>query len=310
MAVLFVLGIRVCGVIPNERNTIWARWIPTLMLGSADDRNSGESLSPGQEAFSEHAEQWADYTRSPKGRLRQRIVLHHLLRHLDSYQPGIRVLDAGGGTGEYTLALAQRGDRVCLLDFSQEMLQIALGIVEADAPSVMENIEFYCLRVEEATDHFPPESFDLILCHTFLEYVEEPMQALRSLATLLVPRGLISLLLANPFSDALRWALSKKDLERSLLCLRERVSQADLFGLTRRTIPLETVYEALAQIGVHVLGEYGVRVFADYLSGVEFSNDEFYAQLWRLEVAASELDPYKRISRYTHVVGVKSPAES
>ena len=177
------------------------------MQESIGDHNAAERLTPGQKAFSEHAEDWVDYTRTPVGRLRLQIVLHHLLRHLDSYQPGIRVLDAGGGTGAYALALAQRGDRVCLLDFSQKMLQTARGIIEADAPSALVDIEFCCLGVEEAADYFPAESFDLVLCHTLLEYIEDPIQALRSLATFLIPGGLISLLLTNPCSEALRWAL-------------------------------------------------------------------------------------------------------
>ena len=264
-------------------------------------------------AFDARAEAWEDYTATPLGRLRQKLTLRYLAQHLGSLPRSLKVLDAGGGTASYALPLARQGHQVCLLDFSAEMLAIARQKVELLDPSLLEQVDFYQAPVEETPRLFPQDHFDLILCHTLLEYVSEPWEVLRALTTVLRPRGLISLLFANSYADALRWTLTREDLERALLALRprsgqalrERVSSADLFGLPRRTFPTEVVQEAMAQAGVEMLAEYGVRIFADYLPVEKLADPEFFARLLKLETAAGNLHPYRLIARYIQLLGRK-----
>ena len=240
-------------------------------------------------AFDAKAEDWEDYTSTPLGQLRQVLTLRYLAQHLESLPRNLRVLDAGGGTGSYAIPLAAQGHRVCLLDFSAQMLAIARRQAEQLDSSLMERMDFCCATVEEIPDLFSLNRFDLVLCHTLLEYVLGPHEVLRILTTVLRPRGLISLLFANPYADALRWVLAKGDLEKARLALRERVSSADLFGLPRRTFPTEVVQEAMAQAGVEMLAEYGVRIFADYLPAEKLADPEFFARLLELADRAGAL---------------------
>jgi S-adenosylmethionine-dependent methyltransferase len=257
-------------------------------------------------AFDAKAEAWEDYTATPLGWLRQELTLRYLAQHLGSLPRSLKVLDAGGGTASYALPLAQQGHQVCLLDFSARMLAIARQRVEQLDPSLLEQMDFCQAPVEETPRLFPPDHFDLILCHTLLEYVSEPWEVLRALTTVLRPRGLISLLLANPYADAMRWALARVDLEKARLALRERASSADLFGLPRRVCPAEAVREAITQAGVEVVAEYGVRIFADYLPAEKLADVEFFAHLLELETAAGALHPYRLIGRYVHLLGRKA----
>ncbi len=257
-------------------------------------------------AFDRKAEAWEDYTATPLGWLRQELTLRHLSPPLGSLPRSWKVLDAGGGTGSYALPLARQGHQVCLLDFSARMLAIARQKVEQFDPSLRQRMDFCRALVEETPDLFPPGHFDLVLCHTLLEYVSEPQEVLQALTTVLRPGGLLSLLFANPYADALRWALVREDLEKARLALRERVSSADLFGLPRRTFPTEVVQEAMSQAGVEVVAEYGVRIFADYLPAEKLADPEFSARLLELEMAAGALSPYRLIARYTHLLGRKS----
>jgi S-adenosylmethionine-dependent methyltransferase len=259
-------------------------------------------------AFDAKAEAWEDYTATPLGWLRQELTLRYLAQHLGSLPRSLKVLDAGGGTASYALPLAQQGHQVCLLDFSARMLAIARQRVEQLDPSLLEQMDFCQAPVEETPRLFPPDHFDLILCHTLLEYVSEPWEVLRALTTVLRPGRLISLLFANSYADALRWVLVKGDLEKARLALRERVSSADLFGLPRRTFPTEVVQEAMAQAGVEMLAEYGVRIFADYLSAEKLADPAFFARLLELETVAGTLHPYKLIARYTQLLGRKPEA--
>ncbi len=54
-------------------------------------------------------------------------TLEPLLAELAHLSPGSQVLDIGGGTGNYAVAMAGRGYDVSVLDRSTEMLAVAAG---------------------------------------------------------------------------------------------------------------------------------------------------------------------------------------
>ncbi len=56
--------------------------------------------------------------------------------------------------------------------------------------------------------HFLPGSFDVVLCHGVLMYVEEPDPMLAGLARMLAPGGLLSLLVRNADALAMRPGLA------------------------------------------------------------------------------------------------------
>jgi S-adenosylmethionine-dependent methyltransferase len=270
----------------------------------ADSRTQGEPAAT-EKAFGEHAKEWDDYTRAPLGRLRERLVLHHLGQELQRRAPGGNVLDAGGGTGGYALALARQGYRVCLLDFATEMLELARQRLLSEDTVALERIEFCCLPVEDLPRRFAPRHFDVVLGHTLLEYLERPMRALGDLASALKVGGVMSLLLANSPSEVLTSVWGKRDPQRALQALTGPVDHTDLFGLPRRAISLRSVYRQFERTEVQPLAEYGVRIFADYLPRDLLADPQFSEQLWQLELAASELPVYADIARYKHILAVR-----
>jgi ubiquinone/menaquinone biosynthesis C-methylase UbiE len=185
------------------------------------------------------------------------------------------------------------------------MLDIARHKAEELDRSVLERMEFCQASIEEVAGLFSPGCFDLVLCHTLLEYVPEPREVLRVLITVLRTGGLLSVLFVNPSAEVLRSVLAKGDLDRALLSLREGVSSSGVFGVSRHSYPMEVVREALVDAGAEVAAQYGVRVFADYLPGGKLSNPEFSARLQELEREVGTLDPYRLIARYIHLVGRK-----
>jgi S-adenosylmethionine-dependent methyltransferase len=260
-----------------------------------------------QAAFDVKAQQWDVYSRAPLGRLRCDLTLHYLGRHLDRPKP-LTVLDAGAGTGSYAFPLAQQGHRVCLLDFSAQMLEVARQNAQALAPDLLARVDFRQAPAQEVPTLFGPDHFDLILCHTLLEYVSEPRAILQALVAALKPGGLLSLLVVNPHSDALRWALAKEDLREAHQALGQTRSSTTLFGLNRHVYAWQTLRETLAELGMEAVATYGVRIFADYLDADKLADPAFMSELWALERDAGLMAPYAQIARYSLLVSEKPEA--
>ncbi|HET7089363.1 MAG TPA: methyltransferase domain-containing protein [Anaerolineae bacterium] len=252
-----------------------------------------------RKAFDSKAQAWDDYTRTPMGRLREELTLRYLSRHLPDPARAPLVLDAGGGTGGLAIALARRGFRVHLLDAAPAMLDIARSRARPGDP-----IEYHAGPVEAVDRLFSPAFFDVVVCHTLVEYVHDPAVTIQQLCHVLKTGGLLSLEYVNRYADALRMALTKAQFSEARRAFDGAASQADLFGVPRRTFSQDEAHTMLSAAGVEPIAEYGVRIFADYLADGQWQTDETaYADLVALEEAASTRDPYRSIARYGLVVG-------
>jgi len=107
----------------------------------------------------------------------------------DFVGPGDRALEIGCGTGTLALMMAQRGATVVAIDVSHPMLAEARRKV--DEAGLTEAIEFHMMDASELTDHFPPASFDVLVCTlTFSEFSRETQRyVLDEAVQLLRPGG-------------------------------------------------------------------------------------------------------------------------
>ena len=117
------------------------------------------------------------------------------------------VLDVGCGQGTITLGLAEAAGHVIGVDLSEE--EFAEGRRWA-AEHEIENVEFQVGSVDALA--FPADHFDACLCHSMLETLDRPLDALIELKRTLKPHGVIGvacveyggLVLAGPEEDVLR----------------------------------------------------------------------------------------------------------
>lgn len=252
--------------------------------------------SPGQDLqhiFDQKAQEWLRYTASPGGRLRHIVILHHLQMHAPPRPQD--VLDAGGGTGEIALDLAREGHTVTFLDISPAMIE------QAQSRSAGLKVDFVRAAVDQIPELFERESFDLVLCHSLLEFVKDPQVLLWQLMRVMRPNGLLSVVVGNRHHFPLRAALLQQDFHQARVALDLEIPATDLFGLPRRTFYAEEMRRMLQACGGRIVGEYGVRVFFDLLSEApELSQD-----LVALELAASSRLPFRRVARFIHFIAEK-----
>jgi S-adenosylmethionine-dependent methyltransferase len=253
--------------------------------------------------FDLNVEQWLLYSDSVKGRLRNELAWHHVKQQLGSIGEPLRVLDAGCGLGDMAVPLLDRVEKLVLLDFSEKMIEGAKSRLEKYPAADQARITFVHAHVEELESALPRCSFNLIICHNTLEYVEEPRSVLVTLVERLAARGLLSLLVANCFSDALKFALAKFDLAGARLALHSKNSTADLFhNAPKRTFSLEDLDGMAGSLGLEVAARHGIRIFSDYLPETVTKDPGNYQLLFELEKEAASDFPYIQVARYIQVI--------
>lgn len=232
---------------------------------------------------------------SLRGRVRTEVVHRQLLEHLAP--PPARVVDVGGGAGTQSLPLALLGYDVTILDPSRSMLDRAL----ADAAAEGASVRLVEGRGEDAVALLGGETFDAVLCHGVVMYLDDPGTLLDALAALAAPGGVVSIVATN------RDALADRPARRGDWPEAARLFDADRYvnglGIDARADTPEAVAAELAARGLTPVAWYGVRVFTDAWRP-ETPDDDADAVL-AVEWEATRRDPYRRLSRLFHLVATR-----
>lgn len=185
------------------------------------------------------AQAWAVLTSNePVGRIRATVragrtqMRNTLLSWLPENMQGLRLLDAGCGTGALSLEAAKRGARVVAIDLSPTLVELAEQRMRLDHPSLSKSIEF------RSGDMLDPElgEFDHVvamdsLIHYGASDIRKALAALslRTRSSMLVTYAPRTTLLAAMHSVG-RW-FPKSDRSPSLV----PVARTELMSLIGQT---------------------------------------------------------------------------
>jgi rSAM/selenodomain-associated transferase 1 len=257
-----------------------------------------------QSKWNRGATRYADYAETRTGRMRFILTGETLERHLPDTQ--INILEVGFGIGELAVRLAKQGHRVVGCDSSPEMVRMASERATRLSPQNRARLDLRKLDLVEAAHVFMPGSFQCLVLHTVLDYLEEPLASLEALLPLLSPGGILSVVRINHVSDVLRAALDQQDPKAALQLMGNRSTYSNLFDLTARATTLIDAVTDLESLDLHVVGTYGLRIFADYLPTALLNDSSRWEEVLHLERACCDVAPYNAFGRYVHVVAKKS----
>lgn len=263
--------------------------------------------TPVSIAFAQGASAYKKYLDSPHGRLRLEIAWRQLSNFVEkAYGPHPRpfhVLDLGCGTGEVALRLAARGHVVTLLDSVAEMLDLAADTLRRMHQRPPIAPAFVHASIEDAPDLFEGKTFDLLLCHTVVEYFPQPESALIPVRSLLKPGGFLSLVTLNGSQEPFRLAIRDHKLDEARKALAGGGAKDSLFGLPRKSMVSDDVRAQLEASGIEVIAHEGIVVFSDYLPSSVLEDDSGFTTLLNLEVEAGTRSPFNELARYLHFWG-------
>lgn len=230
-----------------------------------------------------------------KGDIRLAVIWRDLLAAVPALTQGspLRILDTGGGLGQFSIRTAELGHRVTYNDLSAQMLSLAQA--EAGQAGVEKKITWHQGEYQNLENQLEGP-FDLIFCHAMAEWLAQPEQLIARLEPMLAENGTVSLTFYNQHS------LVYRNLIRGNFKVLENPFEAHGGSLTPGT-PLDPALmeKWVADAGLHITNNTGIRVFHDYVT-TDRGGHRDPASVLEMELKYSLLEPYKAMGRYIHLL--------
>lgn len=214
----------------------------------------------------------------------------------------LRILDVGAGLGQIAIELATQGHSVVINDISANMLEKA----QANAKRVKEDldIKWYVCPYQELPEKLTTEDddkFDLIMCHALLEWLAEPAEVMDFFNQHLNDNGALSLCFYNPASFDYRNLIMGNF---NLLDNTDYKADNKKSLTPNHPVAKEEVESWLATHHYQIVRSSGLRVFHDYAPLKRGGHNDPEAVI-RMELRYSQLEPYKWLGRYLHILATR-----
>ncbi len=251
------------------------------------------------ERFQHGAQEYAAYLDTFEGKLRADLAfatLEDFLPPLQANKPR-HALDVGSGTGAAAVRLAGLGYNVTQLDSSQAMLDVARRA--AEEAGVLSKVTLRRGDAGQLTNLFPAGSFDVILCHNLLEYVDDPTMVLRGAAhALRDSSAILSIVTRNRAGEVFKAAIQTGDLTAAEATLTADWGFESLYGGRVRLFTSHSLQDMLQAASLEFIGKQGIRVLADYLPP-RISRSAEYPRILELERKLGSRPEFAAVARYT-----------
>ncbi|WP_241606989.1 tRNA uridine 5-oxyacetic acid(34) methyltransferase CmoM [Rosenbergiella australiborealis] len=233
-----------------------------------------------------------------KGRIRQVILWEELEAILATLpKTALSILDAGGGIGQISAGLAQRGHRITLCDVSEQMLiRAKQHAQERGVESQMTFIQTPAQDVGRQLD----SPVDVVLFHAVLEWIAEPEKTLAALFDTLSPGGVLSLMFYNVHGLTLQnLTLGNFGYLKAHMKKRKKKTLSPDYPRDPAEVELW-----LRNLGFEIESKAGIRVFSDLIRDLPPSaNGE--EGIIEMERRYSRQEPFMSLGRYIHVTARK-----
>jgi SAM-dependent methyltransferase len=240
-----------------------------------------------------------------RGSVRNAVVWHNVraaLADLSSTlgRGRLDILDAGGGTGGFAVPLAELGHQVTVVDASPD----SLAALERRAAEAAVTNQIRGLQGDAATllEVVGAAEFDVAICHSVLEIVDDPAATLTAIAATVRSGGLVSVVTANAVAAVLHRAIAGR-FDEALHALRDPLGRYAAGDPLPRRFSLPELQALVSSSGLSVVAVHGARVFADVVPpGLLDGDPQTVEALVTLELEAAQVPALRDIATALHVL--------
>jgi SAM-dependent methyltransferase len=198
------------------------------------------------------------------------------------------------------MQLAGRGYEVVAIDSSQRLLGVLRDSLRSD-DAIAARVETIDGEISALPELVSGTTFDVVLCHGVLMYFDDPEPVLDLLADRVEAGGVLSLLVRNRDSLAMRPGTAGRWSEA--LAAFDATTYVNRLGVQARADRLEDLEAGLARRGLSLSAWYGVRVFTDNaVSGKTPPSSHDLLEIIAAEERAGATDPYRAVAPLLHLV--------
>ena len=261
-------------------------------------------VSNRKDSFEAGLSKWKADQSMPWNRFGYELIEHNLKKHIPVNSPPLRVLDAGGGNGLDSLALARMNHQIDIVDISQQMLNDARA--NAALAGVTARLDTHAIDILSIDKVFATNEFDIVLCHNVIQFIDEVQPLLEMLLQVLKPGGFISLITTNQYSLPYQAAFMEQDLDKAFTQLDAADQYNSIFEVNSHEYRPDEVMQWLTSMGFTLEKHYGIRCLYNYWGTNELKNDStVYAKLKKLEMEFTDREPYKQTARQFQLIARK-----
>ena len=201
----------------------------------------------------------------------------------------VKILDFGAG---FCISASHyaKDHEVIALEPNEEMINLR---VEGEYKLIHGGLEYL--------SNFEDNSFDVVICHNVLEYVDNKEEILKELVRVLKPEGTLSVIKNNLYGRVFAMAVLGNNPKAALDLLADEKEENSMFG-NRNVYDNEYLVKSL-EGKADLKDVFGIRTFFGLSSNNEIKyTDEWYKPMLELEKKAYALDEYKKVSFFNHLI--------
>lgn len=244
-------------------------------------------------SFSEIEDVWSERLENLRNVVRQQVIRHQLASLPDTIATA---LDVGCGQGTQAIELAARDIDVTGVDPSADLLD-RLTTTASDRGVSVRTVHG---TLDDLDEIFTAKTYDLVMAHGVLMYVEDAAAAVSSLARRVARGGTLSITFRN--QEALAYRPGLRGQWQRTLAAFDATTYVNELGATARAHTLAEVTRWCEDAGLRVERWYGVRVLTDGAPADEMPDQETIVDCIAAEIEAGSRDPYRGLASQLHVI--------
>lgn len=252
--------------------------------------------------YDETANEYDDSYKNPYWQIYNEITWNYIKKYLPKEIKNSLILDAGGGTGLWSIKIAQLGYNVILTDISKGMLEVAKEKITKE--NLIDKIQVIEADIIDM-NIFRNNSFDLALAEgDSVSYCNDPNKAIYELSRVTKRNGFITVSVDNKLNFVLR-NINSGDFKEA-----EKILQTGIAMMPGKnneeypayTFTIDEIIELFNINGIETLKTIGKPVF---ISNQDLNNKKIYKKLLEFELKFSSLPSVAGRGGHIAIIGIK-----